>query len=121
MSTPHVRVYVYRNCGTCRKALAFLNERGIPHDIVPIREEPPSLTELARMRQLTGSLRRLFNSSGNDYKAMNLATRLPDLTETEALELLSKNGNLVKRPFLLLPNGKGTTGFKEAQWGALFS
>jgi arsenate reductase len=34
---------------------------------------------------------------------------------SEALALLSKNGNLVKRPFLLGP-GVGLVGFDEGTW-----
>lgn len=73
------------------------------------------------MLTLTGDLKRLFNTSGQDYKAMGMKDRLPDLTEAEALDLLHAHGNLVKRPFLLLPDGRGTTGFKEAEWAALLS
>ncbi len=120
MSVPCVKVYLHDRCDTCRKAVQFLKSRGIPHGTIPIREQPPTPEELRRMLTLTGSLRRLFNTSGGDYKAMNLAVRLPDLTEDDALTLLSQHGNLVKRPFVLLPDGRGTTGFKLEEWEALF-
>jgi arsenate reductase-like glutaredoxin family protein len=37
------------------------------------------------------------------------------MSETEALDLLSKNGNLVKRPFLI-GGGKALAGFKADIW-----
>jgi arsenate reductase len=37
------------------------------------------------------------------------------MSETEALDLLSKNGNLVKRPFLI-GGGKALAGFKAEIW-----
>lgn len=40
------------------------------------------------------------------------------MDETEAIRLLSENGNLVRRPFLLA-GGKGGAGFKEDEWQAL--
>ena len=40
------------------------------------------------------------------------------MTEAEALKLLSKNGKLIKRPFLLTPSG-GTVGFKLETWSQL--
>ena len=120
MPDPTTRIYVYRSCDTCRKALKFLNERSIAHETVPIRQQPPTVPELQLMLKLTGSQRRLFNTAGSDYKALNLAARLPGLTDPEALDLLSKHGNLVKRPFLLLPDGRGTTGFRAEQWEELF-
>lgn len=119
-SAPLVRIYLYDRCDTCRKARRFLESRGIPFTALPIRGQPPTVAELQQMLRLTGDLRRLFNTSGQDYKAMDLKNRLPALTETEALALLHAHGNLVKRPFLLLPDGGGTTGFKPAEWEALF-
>lgn len=64
---------------------------------------------------LQGDLKKLFNTSGQDYKAMNMKEKLPKLNESEALHLLSQNGNLVKRPFVLAPNA-GWVGFDEAMW-----
>jgi arsenate reductase len=37
------------------------------------------------------------------------------MSEAEALELLSKHGNLVKRPFLI-GGGKALVGFKPELW-----
>lgn len=120
MTASDVRIYLYDRCDTCRKAVKFLKERGIVPQVVPIREQPPTVPELQRMLAITGSLRRLFNTSGGDYKAMNLAARLPDLSAAEALDLLSRQGNLVKRPFLLTGDGRGAVGFKPEEWEALF-
>ncbi len=64
-----------------------------------------------------GELKRLFNTSGMDYRALGLKDRLPGMSEEEALELLTSNGNLVKRPFAL-GNGKGLVGFRPKEWEA---
>ena len=114
-----IRVYAYANCSTCRAALRFLAARKITATVRPIREQPPSRQELKRMLGLMGgNMRKLFNTSGADYKQMNLKERLPAMTEDEALDLLASHGNLVKRPFLLTESG-GTTGFDEASWKKL--
>jgi arsenate reductase len=110
------RVYVYAKCSTCRDALRLLDERGVPHEVVPIREQPPTVAELRRMLGfLGGDVRRLFNSSGMDYRAMGLKDRLPQMSQDDALELLSQQGNLVKRPFALTAD-RGVVGFKREQW-----
>ena len=115
-----MRLYEYKGCDTCRRAKKFLEARGLAFDAVPIREQPPTKAELKRMLVIYGGdLRRLFNTSGGDYKAMKLAERLPKLTVDEALALLAANGNLVKRPFLLTDKS-GLVGFKEAEWEKLF-
>ncbi len=111
-----IRVYAYEKCSTCRNALKFLAAQGIQPAVIPIREQPPSRAELKTMLgYLGGELRKLFNTSGRDYKALNLKDRLPTMTEAQALDLLSKNGNLVKRPFLLAKKA-GTVGFKDEEW-----
>lgn len=116
-----LRLCEYKGCDTCRRAKKFLEARGIAFDAIPIREQPPTQAELKRMLAIYGGdLRRLFNTSGGDYKAMKLAERLPELTVDEALALLAANGNLVKRPFVLTDKG-GVVGFKEPEWEKLLA
>jgi arsenate reductase len=115
-----LRVYAYSGCDTCRKALKFLGENRIGHEVVPIREQPPKVSELESMLgHVGGDLKRLFNTSGQDYKALNMKERLPKMSEAEALELLAGNGNLVKRPFVV-GKGMGAVGFKEDEWREKF-
>lgn len=114
-----LRLYEYKGCDTCRRAKKFLASRGLAFDAIPIREQPPTKTELKRMLAIYGGdLRRLFNTSGGDYRAMKLSGRLPNLTVDEALDLLATNGNLVKRPFLLAGQN-GLVGFQEPDWKKL--
>lgn len=82
-------------------------------------EQPPSPAELRRMLELQrGELRRLFNTSGLEYRAQSLATKLPTLGVDESLALLAGNGRLVKRPFVLGPDF-GLVGFDAAKWAAV--
>ena len=113
-----LRVYAYKGCETCRRALKWLDAKKLAYEAIPIREQPPTVGELKKMlAAYEGDLRKLFNTSGQDYKALNLKDKLPRLSEAEALELLASNGNLVKRPFVLLAGG-GLVGFKEEEWKA---
>jgi len=112
-----IKIYAYSGCGTCRKALKWLQEKNLTTDVRAIRETPPTLPELEAALASVTSLRQLFNTSGGDYKALNLKDRLPGLEPAQALQLLSQNGNLVKRPFVI--HAKGTlVGFDEATWSA---
>lgn len=113
-----LKFYAYKGCGTCRKAKKFLDENGIAHEEIAIRETPPSAAECQTMLEACdGELRRLFNTSGGDYKAMKMKDRLPTLSTKEAFALLGTNGNLVKRPFLI-GDGVALVGFKEDEWTA---
>ena len=114
-----LKIYEYKGCGTCRKALKWLEAKGVQYEKIPIREQPPSKTELKRMLKIyEGNLRRLFNTSGDDYKELNLKDKLPTLSDTQAISLLAGNGNLIKRPFVLI-NKSGVIGFKEEEWKKL--
>ncbi|MEO6993275.1 MAG: arsenate reductase family protein [Lacunisphaera sp.] len=116
-----VTVYTYRNCDTCRKAVKWLGHRGIEFAERPIRETPPTPAELRTMlAALKGERRRLFNTSGTDYRALKLGDKIPAMSDAEAFQLLSQNGNLVKRPFLLGPK-IGLVGFHEQEWSAAFA
>ena len=111
-----ISVYAYEKCDTCRKALKWLTANGVSHQVKPIRETPPSIAELkTALASNNGDLRRLFNTSGMDYRAMGIKDRLPTMSEAEALQLLSSNGNLVKRPFLI-GNGISLVGFQPDVW-----
>lgn len=112
----HPTLYAYQSCDTCRKALRFLQQHGIEPVVKPIRETPPTVDELRRALQAaSGDLRKLFNTSGRTYREHNLKERLPTLSEAEALQLLSQEGNLVKRPLLLAP-GLTLIGFRPEEW-----
>ena len=106
----------YERCGTCKKAKAWLEEKGVAYDLRPIKEANPSYEELKEWHQRSGlPLKRFFNTSGLLYKSLNLKEKLPGMTEEEQLRLLATDGMLVKRPILVTKNAV-VTGFKEAEW-----
>ena len=114
-----LKVYEYSKCSTCVKALKFLDGKKVKYEKLPIVEQAPSLKELkemlAHLKESGGGLRQLFNTSGVMYKEMKLSEKLPSMTEAEAIKLLSENGKLVKRPFVIGDNVH-LVGFKEDQW-----
>ena len=114
-----MKVYAYQNCGTCRKALKHLDKMRVDYLAIPIREQPPTKPELKKMLKIYhGDIRRLFNTSGEDYRKMQLKDKLASMSEEQALDLLARNGGLVKRPFVLTDSG-GTVGFREDEWDKL--
>ncbi len=114
-----ITVYVYQKCSNCRDALKWLDEHKVPYTQKAIRDTPPSPVELkAALKLLGGDIRKLFNSSGIDYRALGMKDKLPQMTTDEAIGMLSQNGNLVKRPFVI---GKelALVGFKEDEWNKM--
>ena len=89
----------YPKCTTCRKAKAWLEEQNISFTLRDIKEENPTEEELQSWWQRSGlPLRKFFNTSGLQYKALGLKDKLPTMTEAEQIALLSTDGMLVKRP-----------------------
>ncbi|MBT4604342.1 Spx/MgsR family RNA polymerase-binding regulatory protein [archaeon] len=117
-----LKLYSYNLCGSCRKAKKFLDSRGIKYQEIPIRIQPPTKGELKQMAAKL-HLKRLFNTSGQDYRLLNIKEKRETLTIKEQIELLHSNGNLIKRPFAIgTAHGKTIhiTGFKEEEWKQLF-
>ncbi len=113
-------IYIYAKCSTCRAAVAWLKDHGIEFSERPIRETPPSAAELATVLQAQGgNLRRLFNTSSQDYRDLGISGRIDALSPAAAFALMAKNGNLVRRPFVIGP-GVALTGFDQVQWAAAF-
>lgn len=115
-----IKVYEYKNCSTCKKALSFLDKKKISYEKFPIVDAPPSQKELKQMlghlKSSGKTFKNLFNTSGEQYRELKISDKIKaGMSEEEAIQLLSKNGKLIKRPFLLTDKN-GTTGFQEEVW-----
>lgn len=109
----------YPKCTTCRKAKQFLDANGISYTERNIKEENPTLAELTAWHAKSGlPLKKFFNTSGMLYRSMQLASRLPELSEEQQLELLASDGMLVKRP-ILVTEETVLVGFREKEWETL--
>lgn len=106
----------YPKCSTCQKARTWLDEKGITYDFRDIKLENPTAEELTRWWKLSGlPLKKFFNTSGLQYKALGLKDKLPVMSEDEQIALLATDGMLVKRP-LLVGEGFVLTGFRPKEW-----
>ena len=106
----------YPKCSTCQKARRWLDERGLAYDVRDIKADNPTADELRDWHQKSGlPLKRFFNTSGLQYKALGLKDRLPVMTEEEQYALLATDGMLVKRP-LLVGEDFVLTGFRPKEW-----
>ncbi len=114
-----MKVLCYPKCGTCKKALKWLDDNGIKYEYRHIVEENPTKDELKNWYEKSGlPLKKFFNTSGLKYKELNLKDRIPQMTEEEIFDLLSTDGMLVKRPILIVGD-KVLVGFKEEEWELL--
>ena len=117
-----MKVYEYKQCSTCAKALKWLDARGVKYERMAIVDQPPTKTELksvlAALEKRGGSFKNLFNTSGVQYRELGISEKIKEgMTSAEAIDLLAKNGKLIKRPFI---PSHGLVGFKEDEWKTAF-
>ena len=112
-----LQVYSYNRCSTCRKALAWLTDQGIDHDVHDIVVSPPSRDELDAAYAFLGDRKLLFNTSGQSYRALGSAV-VKAMSDSEALSALAKDGKLIKRPFVKRSDGSFLVGFKPEVWAS---
>ncbi len=111
-----IKVYCYNRCSTCKKALKWLDEKGISYELTDIKTDHPDEETLRKYYALSGlPLKRFFNTSGIPYRELGLSKKLPEMSEDEQFALLATDGMLVKRP-LLVGDDFVLTGFKEEEW-----
>jgi len=114
-------VYQYPKCGTCRKALKWLDARGAAYRAVDLVTTPPDIATLRRLWLSSGlPLARFFNTSGQSYRDGGFKDRLATLSDDDALAALAADGKLIKRP-LVDGDGFVLVGFKEEEWAARFA
>ncbi len=108
-----IRFYGYKKCGTCRKAEKFLERSGAAYQFIDITEQPPTATLIKTIAQQADvPLKKLFNTSGVQYRELKIKERLASLSDKEIVALLAGNGRLIKRP-LITDGQRATVGFHE--------
>ena len=106
----------YPKCTTCQKAKAWLDAQGVSYTLRDIKLDNPTVEELKAWHRASGlPLKKFFNTSGLQYKALGLKDKLPAMTEEEQFALLATDGMLVKRP-ILVGDDFVLTGFRQAEW-----
>ena len=96
-----VHIYHYPKCSTCRKARKWLDEHRIEYSDSDLVAAPIALAKLRDLHQRSGlPVARLFNTSGESYRAGNFKERSKRMSDSELLAELAKDGKLVKRPIL---------------------
>jgi len=94
--------YCYSKCSTCQKAKKYLQEQNIPFQEKEIKTHDLTSDDLKQLHIKSKlPLKKLFNTSGNIYKELNLKNKLDNMSLDEAYQLLASHGMLIKRPILI--------------------
>lgn len=108
-----LKIYCHPNCSTCKKALKLIQTITDKYSLENLLEKAPSEKELNIMlNNVDGNVRKMLNTSGELYREMGMKDKVPTMSNEEIIELLSKHGMLIKRPFIVYKT-KGVVGYDE--------
>lgn len=110
-----INFYWKSTCTTCRKARSFLLNNAATINERDLAKKPFSKEEILQLSK-GQNIKEFVNPKSTPYKNLGLKDR--NLTEEEIIDLLSKEVNLFKRPFIICEN-KVLFGFSEEEYKKL--
>ena len=114
-----VLVLSYAGCGTCKKALKWLDGKRVRYTLRAIVEEPPTRAELGRWLPASGRpVRKWLNTSGQSYRALG-KEKVDAASDADLLAWLAADGKLVKRP-VVVAGEHVLVGFDEDAYARVF-
>ncbi len=92
-------IYYLASCDTCRKIIKSLPKE---HDFKfhDIKQDPITVTELEKMRELSGSYEALFSKKAQLYKSMDLKNK--SLTEDDYKKYILEHYTFLSRPVFII-------------------
>ena len=115
-----LKIYSYSKCGTCRKALQWLQDKKIKYELIDIIGSPPSKEIILQAIEQLGGVKFVLNTSGKSYREIG-ASSIKAMLQEEVVKLLVADSKLLKRPFLLQSKGTILVGFNQVNWEKAFS
>jgi Spx/MgsR family transcriptional regulator len=107
-----MRLYGLKKCGTCQKALNWLDEHGIAHDFIDYRDHPLSADTLKVYADKLGGWEKLVNRASMTWRKLAEHERQAS-TDQQWQALIAQYPSLIKRPLTVHADGSVTTGFNE--------
>ncbi|HIK42513.1 Spx/MgsR family RNA polymerase-binding regulatory protein [Thermoleptolyngbya sp. M55_K2018_002] len=107
-----LQVYGIPNCGTCKKAIAWLDRNAVEYEFINTKETPPTQAQIEDWIATLGS-KPMRNTSGQSYRA--LGEKKDTWGDADWAKAFAANAMLLKRP-LFVKDGKAVmVGFKAAE------
>ncbi|MEL7224934.1 MAG: Spx/MgsR family RNA polymerase-binding regulatory protein [Cyanobacteria bacterium P01_D01_bin.36] len=105
-------VYGIPNCGTCKKAMAWLEDKDIDYTFINTKEQPPTKKMISQwVGELTA--RPMRNTSGLSYRA--LGEEKKEWSDDKWIEAFSKDAMLLKRPLFEKDDKAVMVGFRAKE------
>lgn len=102
-------VYGIPNCGTCKKAIEWLEENNVAYQFINTKENPPQEKMIKEWVNTLG-VKSMRNTSGMSYRA--LGEEKNSWTEADWIKAFAKDAMLLKRPLFVKNNQAVLVGFR---------
>jgi arsenate reductase (glutaredoxin) len=106
-----IKVYGIPNCGTCKKAISWLENNNIEHEFINTKNNPPNKSTIAGWVKVLGS-KPMRNTSGQSYR--NLGEARNTWTDRQWIEAFSQDAMLLKRPLITKDGQAVLVGFQTS-------
>jgi arsenate reductase (glutaredoxin) len=107
-----LKVYGIPTCGTCKRALQWLQAQGIEYEFINTKDHPPEKTAIATWVNTLGS-KPMRNTSGQSYRA--LGDEKKDWTEPQWVDAFANDAMLLKRPLFVKDGTAVLVGFAASE------
>ena len=89
------------------------------YQLIDIVKEPPLFDYLdLALEQYSADIKRIFNIRGKAFKSLNVD--IFGMTSEKIIQLLMRDGKLIKRPFLIYEEKTVILGFSEIEYAKQF-
>lgn len=102
-------VYGIPNCGTCKKAIQWLEDNQVSYQFINTKENPPPQDSIEHWVKSLG-VKSMRNTSGLSYRA--LGEEKKTWTDQQWIEAFAKDAMLLKRPLFVKDNQAVLVGFR---------
>ena len=107
-----IRVYGIPNCGTCKKAIAWLQDNNIEYEFINTKDHPPDQEMITGWVAALGS-KPMRNTSGKSYRALGDVRN--SFTDEQWIDAFSQDAMLLKRPLFTKDNQAVLVGFRASE------
>ncbi|ANN77253.1 Spx/MgsR family RNA polymerase-binding regulatory protein [Bordetella flabilis] len=113
-------LYGLKQCSTCAKARAWLDEHGVKHAFVDYRDEPVPAATLKSWADQLGGWEKLVNRTSMTWRALP-EVRKAAASDAQWQALIAEYPALVRRPVTVTPDGAVAVGFSEKRYAERFA
>jgi arsenate reductase len=105
-----LQVYGIPNCGTCKKALNWLQANSINYQFINTKDTPPTREQIQNWVKSLGAAP-MRNTSGQSYRA--LGDEKKSWTDQQWIEAFAVDAMLIKRPLFVKDGTAVLVGFRD--------